>query len=143
VGLLTETLFGKDTPRAKARREAWVDILKDRPEGVDVLIRRAQAALPARGQTRRLATKALAYFENNRDKMRYWEYQTQRLFIGSGVVEAGCRTVVGQRLKQSGMFWGLTGAHNILDIRCVLENAQFGQFWKERALSPQSLARAA
>jgi hypothetical protein len=143
VGLLTETLFGKDTPRAKARREAWVDILKDRPEGVDVLIRRAQAAMPHHGKRRRLATKALTYFENNRDKMRYWEYQSQGLFIGSGVVEAGCRTVVGQRLKQSGMFWGLPGAHNILDIRCVLENAQFDQFWKERALSPHPLAQAA
>ena len=143
VGLLTEILFGKDTPRAKARREAWVDLLQNRPEGVDVLIRRAQAALPARGKTRRLATKALAYFENNRDKMHYWEYQTQGLFIGSGVVEAGCRTVVGQRLKQSGMFWGLAGAHNILDIRCVLENAQFGQFWKERGLNPQAFAQAA
>ena len=143
VGLLTEILFGKDTPQAKAHREAWVDILQDRKDGVDVLIRRAQTAMPARGKTQRLASKALAYFENNRDKMRYWEYQAQGLFIGSGVVEAGCRTVVGQRLKQSGMFWGLPGAHNILDIRCVMENAQFDQFWKERSVSRQSLAQAA
>lgn len=143
VGLLTQTLFGKDTPQAKARREAWVDILQNRPDGVDVLIRRARKALPARGQARSLATKALAYFETNRDKMRYHAYQAQGLFIGSGVVEAGCRTVVGQRLKQSGMFWGLAGAHNVLDIRCVVENAQFDQFWKERGLNPQAFAQAA
>jgi len=129
VGLLSGILFGKDTPLAKTHREAWKEILKDQPEGVDELIRLASAAMPRSGKTRRLALKALAYFENNRDKMRYWEYQAQGLFIGSGVVEAGCKTVVGQRLKQSGMFWGLPGAHNILDIRCVLQNGQFDDFW--------------
>jgi hypothetical protein len=143
VGLLTEILFGKDTPQAKAHREAWVKILRDQEHGVDELIRRAQAAMPRPGKTRRLASKALVYFENNRDKMRYWEYQAHGLFIGSGVVEAGCKSVVGQRLKQSGMFWGLPGAHNILDIRCVLENDQFDRFWNERPLAPQTLAKAA
>ena len=143
VGFLTEILFGQDTPQSKAHREAWVKILKDQPEGVDEIIRRAQNAMPRRGKTRRLATQALAYFENNRDKMRYWEYQAQGLFIGSGVVEAGCKSVVGQRLKQSGMFWGVPGAHNILDIRCVLENNQFDRFWNERPLAVQTLAKAA
>ncbi len=85
----------------------------------------------------------MAYFENNRDKMRYWEYQKQGLFIGSGVVEAGCRSVVGQRLKQSGMLWSLPGAENILDIRCVLENGQFNECWKQRLPVPQALPKAA
>jgi len=129
LGLLTEILFGQDTPLAQTHREAWKEILKDQPAGVDEVIRRVLAATPRTGKKRRLALKALAYFENNRDKMRYWEYQAQSLFIGSGVVEAGCKTVVGQRLKRSGMFWGLPGAHNILDIRCVLENGQFDDFW--------------
>lgn len=143
VGLLTEILFGQDTPQAKAHREAWVKTLKDQEHGIDELRRRAQAAMPRPGKTRRLASKALAYFENNRDKMCYWQYQAQGLFIGSGVVEARCKTVVGQRLKQSGMFWGLPGAHNILDIRCVLENDHFDRFWKERPLAAQTLAKAA
>lgn len=143
VGLLTEILFGKDTPEAKQHRELWVGVLKNQEDGVDKLIQQAQAAMPKRGKIRSLASKALAYFENNRDKMRYWEYQAQNLFIGSGVVEAGCRTVVGERLKQSGMFWGIPGAHNILDVRCVLENDQFEQFWKQRAHAPPRLAKAA
>ena len=75
--------------------------------------------------------------------MRYWDYQRQGLFIGSGVVEAGCKSVVGQRLKQSGMFWSLSGAENILAIRCVLENHQFIQFWQDRFPVPQSLPMAA
>lgn len=143
VGLLIEILFGQDTPLAKANREAWVKILRDEPNGVDELIGRAAAAMPQAGQTRELARKALAYFENNRDKMRYWEYQAQGLFIGSGVVEAGCKAVIGQRLKQSGMFWGLPGAHNILDIRCVLENGQFDAFWNRSLPSSLMSAKAA
>lgn len=143
VGLLIETLFGKDTPLAKTHRETWIQILKDEPDGVDELIRRASDAMPGKGKKRRLALKALAYFENHRDKMRYWEYQAQDLFFGSGVVEAGCKTVVGQRLKQSGMFWGLPGAHNILDIRCVLENGQFDAFWNRCLPIAPALAKAA
>ena len=143
VGLLTEILFGQETPLAMTHREAWIKILKDNPEGVDEVIRQAIDALPRAGKKRRGARKALAYFENNRDKMRYWEYQAQGLFFGSGVVEAGCKTVVGQRLKQSGMFWGLPGAHNILDIRCVLENGQFDDFWYRLLPHPNSTVQAA
>jgi hypothetical protein len=143
VGLLTEILFGKDTPQAKAHREAWGKVLKDEAQGVDQIIRRARAAMPRRGKACRQARKALAYFETNRDKIRYGECEAQGRFIGSGVVEAGCKTLVGQRLKQSGMFWGLPGAHNILDIRCVMENRQFDPFWNQRPLAAQTIAKAA
>jgi hypothetical protein len=143
VGLLTEILFGKDTPEAERHREEWTKILKDQEQGVDRAIELARQAMPARGKTRRLALKALAYFENNRDKMRYWDYQRRELFIGSGVVEAGCKSVVGQRLKQSGMFWSLAGAENILSIRCVLENGQFNDCWNRRFDTPQDLRLAA
>ena len=143
VGLLTEILFGKDTPEAEQRRQQWVHLLKEEPQGVDRVIQLARQAMPKGGKRRRQTQKALPYFENNRDKMRYWDYQRQGLFIGSGVVEAGCKSVVGQRLKQSGMFWSLSGAENILAIRCVLENHQFNQFWQDRFPVPQSLPMAA
>ena len=45
------------------------------------------------------------YFEKNAERMRYPKFRRQHLFVGSGVIEAGCKTVIGQRLKQSGMFW--------------------------------------
>jgi hypothetical protein len=44
------------------------------------------------------------YFERNAERMRYPKYRRQHLFVGSGVIEAGCKTVIGSRLKQSGMF---------------------------------------
>jgi hypothetical protein len=63
--------------------------------------------------------------------MRYAEYLARGLFIGSGVIEAGGKTVIGLRLKQSGLFWGSTGAQNVLDIRSLLENRQGGLFWEQ------------
>jgi len=58
------------------------------------------------------------YFDNNKERMRYPQYRAQRLFIGSGVIEAGCKTIIGSRCKQSGMFWTLRGANPILALRC-------------------------
>jgi hypothetical protein len=125
---LAQALFGEQTDQAKTRCERWARMLKEQPDGLDAVLREARLALPRRGKRRQGALDQIAYFENNPDKMRYAEYLARGLFIGSGVVEAGCKTVIGQRLKQSGMFWGVTGAQNVLDIRCLLENRQFALF---------------
>ena len=53
--------------------------------------------------------------------------------IGSGVVEAGCKTLIGARCKQSGMFWSEPGAQNILALRCIDRSRQSNAFWKSRA----------
>ncbi len=128
---LAQALFGEETPEAKTRWELWAKLLKEQPDGLDTVLREARQSLPRRGKRRQAALQQIAYFESNTDKMRYAEYLARGLFIGSGVVEAGCKTVIGLRLKQSGMFWGVTGAQNVLDIRCLLENRQFGLFWEQ------------
>lgn len=61
---------------------------------------------------------AVAYFETNAHRMRYAHFRDLGLFVGSGVVEAGCKTVIGARLKQSGMHWRLHGATGIATLRC-------------------------
>jgi hypothetical protein len=61
---------------------------------------------------------ALGYFENNAPRMRYHWFRQCGLFVGSGVVEASCKTVIGQRLKQSGMHWTVGGADAIIALRC-------------------------
>ena len=61
---------------------------------------------------------ALGYFENNTPRMRYHWSRQCGLFVGSGVVEASCKSVVGQRLKQSGMHWTVPGADSIIALRC-------------------------
>ena len=72
------------------------------------------------------------YFHNNRQRMRYPQFRQHHLFIGSGVIEAGCKTVVGSRLKQSGMFWTVSGANSILALRCSHLNGRFADYWAER-----------
>lgn len=69
------------------------------------------------------------YFSTNRKRMRYDQFRSMGLCVGSGVVEAGCRTVIGQRLKRSGMFWSVDGANAIIALRCCLLSNRFDDFW--------------
>jgi hypothetical protein len=72
------------------------------------------------------------YFANNTARMNYPKFRQQHFFVGSGVIEAGCKTVVGHRLKQSGMFWTVNGANAILALRCSHLNARFEHYWDGR-----------
>src|SRR5258708_36373365 len=72
------------------------------------------------------------YFARNAERMRYPKFRGQHLFVGSGVIEAGCKTVVAFRLKRSGMFWTVRGANAILALRCCHLNGEFEDYWEER-----------
>jgi hypothetical protein len=72
------------------------------------------------------------YFERNRERMRYPDFHRQKLFVGSGVIEAACRTVIAKRLKQSGMFWTVRGANAIIALRCCRLNREFEDYWGSR-----------
>jgi hypothetical protein len=76
--------------------------------------------------------KELGYFVHNFARMQYGTFRRQGFFIGSGVIEAGCKTVIGARCKQSGMFWGQPGAQNILALRCLHASRRLDEFWKAR-----------
>jgi hypothetical protein len=65
------------------------------------------------------------YFERNAERMRYPKFRKMGLFVGSGVIEAGCKTVIGSRLKQSGMFWTVRGANAIIALRCNRLSGKF------------------
>lgn len=72
------------------------------------------------------------YFENNTERMRYPAFRSQHLFVGTGVIEAGCKTLIGSRCKQSGMFWTVRGANAILALRCCQFNGRFEDYWEAR-----------
>jgi hypothetical protein len=72
------------------------------------------------------------YFQTNAQRMRYPKFRRQHLFVGSGVIEAGCKTVIGSRLKRSGMFWTVRGANAILALRCSHLNGRFEDYWESR-----------
>ncbi|MEJ7606155.1 MAG: hypothetical protein WKF37_07770 [Bryobacteraceae bacterium] len=71
------------------------------------------------------------YFERNTDRMRYPKFRSQHFFVGSGVIEAGCKTVIGSRLKQCGMFWTLRGASAIIALRCC-HLSRIETYWEAR-----------
>jgi len=140
LNLLAAALYGEGSPQAKKRYRQWRKaLLKDR---IDHVIAQAQTDLPARSQARKGAKTQIAYFERNRSRMLYQTFRQAGYFIGSGVVEAACKTVVGQRLKQSGMLWGRKGATNLLTVRCALLSRWFDTFWKHQCNQAQSLALA-
>ncbi len=72
------------------------------------------------------------YFNRNAERMRYPKFRHQHLFVGSGVIEAGCKAVIGSRLKRSGMFWTVRGANAILALRCCHLNGRFEDYWEAR-----------
>ena len=78
--------------------------------------------------------KELGYFEVNQKRMKYAEWMAQGLFVGSGVIEAGCKTIIGQRLKQSGMHWTVKGANEIIALRCCQVSGRWEEFWENRAV---------
>jgi hypothetical protein len=72
------------------------------------------------------------YFEKNAHRMRYPEFRRQQLFVGSGVIEAACKTVIAARLKRSGMFWTVRGANAIIALRCNRLSGKFEDYWSTR-----------
>lgn len=109
---------------------AWVaDQLANLDQGDIETLVKTTTALPLSDVDREQATTALDYFINNAQRMRYQVFRDLGMFIGSGVVEAGCKSVVGQRLKLSGMRWNIPGATGILTLRCHRESNRFDQIW--------------
>ena len=70
--------------------------------------------------------------------MRYRHFRDHGYFIGSGVVEAACKTIVAQRLKGSGMHWSERGLGHVLSIRTALLSRRYDEFWLARSASPQT-----
>jgi len=127
--VLAALLGSKEHPEYKTRLGRWARrLLNDK---VEQLI--AQARQECLGKPSAQAVEdELTYFVNNIARMQYGTFRRQGFFIGSGVIEAGCKTVIGTRCKQSGMFWGEPGAENILALRCIHSSRRLADFWKHR-----------
>ncbi len=129
LGNLATKLYPQDEPA----RMRWIMVEKDRlDEGKieDLVVSLRSLEASHSDLAKDIATEA-NYFEGNKERMRYAEFRKQKLFVGSGVVEAGCRTVIG-RLKQSGMFWTVRGANAIIALRCCQLSGKFEDYWEAR-----------
>jgi len=74
---------------------------------------------------RESVSKQLSYFLGNKDKMRYGLFRAAGLFIGSGVIEAGCKTIVENRLNRSGMRWTKKNSANVIALRCAIYSGTY------------------
>ena len=91
------------------------------------------AALRSHADTCEEARKNAEYFSTNRERMNYQTFRAMGLCVASGVVEGGCKHIVGALLKQGGMRWSVNGANAIIALRCAVESNRFDDFWERRA----------
>jgi hypothetical protein len=128
-------LAAKLFPNDQRTRKRWAAICIGRLDAgkIEALVKILRQLRPDSDKLAQDVDNDADYFERNAERMRYPKFRAQGLFVGSGVVEAGCRTVVGERLKCSGMFWSVRGANAILALRCCRLSNRFEDYWESRS----------
>ena len=124
---VANAVYGEGTDLAKQWARARLDDLWD-GRVADVL-----AAFQAHTGAGQPVQEAIAYYTNNRERMRYPEYRVRGIQIGSGTIESGCHHVIGARLKQAGMIWQVEGARAVATVRTWLKS---GRWHEAMALRP-------
>jgi hypothetical protein len=131
---LARLLFASDTKRRNQwiglHQKRWLD--KGKIAKLVASLRSIQTTDPELAKKIRNDAE---YFATNAARMNYPKFRQQHLFVGSGVIEAGCKTVVAHRLKRSGMFWTVRGANAILALRCCQLNGRFEDYWTDRRVA--------
>jgi hypothetical protein len=124
-------------PSDQAEQKRWIMIHQDKLNAgkIEQLVCLLGSIDSSNSELVEEIRKEANYFEKNAERMRYPKFRSQHLFVGSGVIEAGCKTVIGSRTKQSGMFWTVRGANAILALRCCQFNGRFAEYWEARLAS--------
>ena len=128
-------IAGRLFPTDAAKSKQWGGQLKEKlDEGkIETLVEQLRSFPAPNPETAEMLRIEADYFERNAERMRYPAFRKQKLFVGSGVIEAACRTVIAQRLKLSGMFWTVRGANQIIALRCCPLNREFEDYWADRS----------
>lgn len=133
LSLAAEALFGKGSDQAKVWYAKYAKKLKEEDLGARSVLNSMdyyEAALGlSKSRKEALATQR-TFFQRNRAKMNYAEFRRRGLPIGSGPVEAACKTLVKTRLCRSGMRWSRKGGQSILDLRTYVKSNRWDAFWK-------------
>lgn len=125
-----DAAWGESTPRSKAEFERLKTLLKEDDDGAERIIRVLKYHRGrAQGRKRKRLQTQLTYFRNQRHRMCYAQYIRDGLPIASGVIEATCKTLVTQRLKQSGMAWTHIGGQALLTLRSLIQSNRWRSAW--------------
>ncbi len=125
-----DTIWGEQTPKGKVEFARLKTLLKEADDGVERVIETLRYRVrKAKGHPSAPLLKELTYFRNQRHRMNYATYLRENLPIASGVVEAACKTLVTQRLKQSGMRWAKPGGQAILTLRSLIQSDRWELGW--------------
>jgi hypothetical protein len=127
LGELSAKLFPNDD-QARKRWTACVLKLLDRGK-IEALVSLLCDLRVPHAELRKLISDEAEYFARNADRMRYPAFRAQGLFVGSGVIEVGSKTVIASRLKRSRMFWTVCGANVIIALRCCRLSNKFNDYW--------------
>ncbi len=131
VSQLCKALFAKPG-LIESQRERWWDLLAQ--GDIEGIVQQASGHLPTNPLENKDARREIDYLDKNKEQMRYAKFRQQQLFIGSGVIEAACKNLIGKRLKQSGMKWTVRGANSIIALRCAtMSQNRFIDYWEQRA----------
>ncbi|NLT72368.1 MAG: hypothetical protein GXX91_16970, partial [Verrucomicrobiaceae bacterium] len=136
LGEMAKLVHPQDAEASRTLYEYWKgELAESRLEAILAAAKEHQARMAlSPSPASEAMEKKIAYLENHRSRMDYARYRREGLFIGSGIVEAGCKKVIGQRFKASGMFWSEPGARNLLHIRtAILSQNRFNDFWNTRS----------
>jgi hypothetical protein len=124
---LSELLF-KDSSDAKAWYKKHRTILKEDPDGASKVIRAVRYRRSKTKENSEIEAE-LKYLQRNRRRMNYFELQQNKLPVGSGVVEAACKNLIGTRMKKSGMRWTIDGGQAVLTLRSLILSNRWEHFW--------------
>jgi hypothetical protein len=123
LGALGRALYPSDESTREAWLERWCHRLKH--EGGAVVLEELRVLpLDGREAVRTVHSEVLTYFENQVHRMDYPTYHAKGWAIGSGPIEAACKTVIGKRMKGGGMRWGEDGADGMCHLRALFASGQ-------------------
>lgn len=133
VNAAAEAIFcGRDTKK-EHWLETWLTRLKHSKGGAKRLLNEMKSHVEERRikDLQEQLEKSITYFDNNYKKMQYYKFVKRKQPIGSGVVEAACKTLVKQRLCASGMRWSNDSAMCVLKLRSLyMSSGRWAQFWR-------------
>ena len=132
----SEAIFGKKSAEGTRWFKKYRHIMRTQDGGAKKTLRSMRRYLREGGlrkgsERHKVLLKMIRYFAKNRSKMDYADYRARGLPIGSGPVEAACKTVVGARLKRSGMRWSRAGGQHVLNLRVHVLSKRWEVFWQE------------